>query len=99
MSIIDISKTDIEVIDAAYDGTSAFGIFMNGDRKGEWSAKIIGGEIRLEYNSTADGAIGNDPAMDAIGDDLVDTLYDDVCHLVRTEINRYRIFCMTMDLG
>lgn len=91
MSIIDISKTDIEVIDAAYDGTSAFGIFMNGNRKGEWSAKIIGSEIRLEYNSSRDGAEGNDPEMDAIGDDLVDTLYDDICFLVRDEIRRYRM--------
>ncbi|NUB24696.1 hypothetical protein [Azospirillum brasilense] len=91
MSIIDISKTDIQVIDSSVDGTFAFGIFMNGDRKGEWSARIIGQEIRLEYNSAADGAEGNDPAMDAVGDDLVDNLYDDVCHLVRDEIRRYRV--------
>lgn len=89
---IDIAKTDIEVIESSFDGTFAWEIFMNGDRKGQWSARIIGSEINLEYNSTFDGAEGNDPDMDAIGDDLVDELHDDVCYLVSDDIRRNHVF-------
>lgn len=87
---IRISETEIELIDTSLDGTFAFGILVNRGRKGEWVAHIRGDEIRTEYNSAADGAEGNDVEMDILGDDIVETLHDDICHLVRGEIGSRR---------